>query len=484
MTDWHPNTGPQTTALQHTEFELLMGGSRGGSKTETGIVWMMKLINHSLFRGLVIRKNSDDLSDWVDRAHRMYSAYGAIVTGKPPLIRFPSGAKIRTGHLKDENAYTKYQGHEYHRIIIEELTQIPEEKYYLQLLASCRSSVPEIHPRVFLTTNPGGAGHAWVKERFIDISLPNVPYTYIYTLPDGRQLKRSRIFIPSRLEDTPQLMENDPNYVVTLEMLKDTDVELYKAWRLGDWNTFAGQFFREFKPEIHVMRSFPVDYADRDKMFIGGLDWGRTDPFSFHPSYVTRVYYTYPETNEIISFLRIVTYKEFYGTDQSPKEWGDKIKDGIPLKRFSWIQADNQIFNPQNDGSMSIFLQFAMYSDEEYRRLLKPASKERVGGWENMHNWLSIAPDGLPYWLITENCTNLIKSIPLLQHDEDIVEDVAASPFDHAPDGVRYMLKAIKWIDGRAGAINYKQRYVRSVPVTTPPMGVDADAFSKAAVRR
>ena len=48
------------------------------------------------------------LADWVDRAHKMYPY--AKVTGKPATIKFPSGAIIRCGHLKDESAYTKYQG--------------------------------------------------------------------------------------------------------------------------------------------------------------------------------------------------------------------------------------------------------------------------------------------------------------------------------------------------------------------------------------
>src|SRR3546814_9561209 len=55
---------------------------------------------------------------------------------------FPSGAVIRTGHLKDDQAYTKYQGQEYQRQLIEELTQIPTVKRYLQLTSSCRSTVP------------------------------------------------------------------------------------------------------------------------------------------------------------------------------------------------------------------------------------------------------------------------------------------------------------------------------------------------------
>jgi hypothetical protein len=83
---------------------------------------------------LVIRKNADDLSDWIDRASRMYAFAGVSIAYRPAILTFPSGAVIRTGHLKDDNAYSKYQGHEYHKMLVEELTQIPSEENYLKLI--------------------------------------------------------------------------------------------------------------------------------------------------------------------------------------------------------------------------------------------------------------------------------------------------------------------------------------------------------------
>ena len=58
------------------------------------MAWLLRASEHPEARMLVIRRNADDLADWVDRAHKMYPY--AKITGKPATIRFPSGAVIRT----------------------------------------------------------------------------------------------------------------------------------------------------------------------------------------------------------------------------------------------------------------------------------------------------------------------------------------------------------------------------------------------------
>lgn len=225
---WKPQP-KQEKALVRTEDEILFGGARGGGKTDTGQVFMIepKYIQHPKYRGLVIRRLSEDLKDWIDRAEYMYKPLGARFVGNPVEIQFPSGAKIRTGHLKDPKAFSKYQGHEYHKMLIEELTQIPRESDYEKLIASCRSTIPELPPQVMNTTNPDGDGYDWVKKRW---KIPDQPKEIVVS-KDPRT-SRTRVFIPSKLEDN-EFLQKDDGYKNMLEGLSDET--LRKQWKDGSW---------------------------------------------------------------------------------------------------------------------------------------------------------------------------------------------------------------------------------------------------------
>jgi len=234
---WEPQP-TQTKALVRIEDEILYGGARGRGKTDAGQAWLLYNIDKPYYRALVIRRNADDLRDWVDRARKMYAPTGAEFTGNPVEIRFPTGALIRTGHLKDAGAYTKYQGHEYQKILIEELTHISREKDYEALLGSCRSTHPDIKPQVFCTTNPDGDGFYWIKKRW---NIPDRPsYEPIVNEVNGRKL----VFIFSKLEDNKYLLQ-DKNYVNYLESISDDT--LRKQWREGDWSEpkIEGSYYGE-----------------------------------------------------------------------------------------------------------------------------------------------------------------------------------------------------------------------------------------------
>jgi hypothetical protein len=433
VTYWRPNPGPQTflLSLPFHVYEMLYGGARGGGKTDAGIVWIGEHQANPNYRGLVIRRNNNDLEDWVDRARKMYPH--AQVAYRPAVITFPSGAIIRTGHLKDSDAYTKYMGHEYQRMLIEELTQIPSEKRYLQLTASCRSTVPGIPAQIMGTTNPGGVGHAWVKERFIDFSTP------MKAKPDPSS-GRLRIFVPAKVDDNPPLTEADPAYVRTLEALKETDEDLWKAWRLGDWNIFAGQVFREFsQANVTARFDWPLDVCRKFITF----DWGYKDPG------VALWMALSPENK--YGIRRMFCYRELTQTGKNPEEWANDLRIINSVDPVNHIILPHDCFNKESGDSIAdIFARVGKLRVMPGRTLERGARLNRL---HLTHRWLGNADDGRPYLLIHPDCRETVKTLPQLVYSETNPEDVDTDGPDHHYDALSMGLLMEAPVFGDSGGV-------------------------------
>ena len=422
---WTPNPGPQEFALSLPDntYEILLGGARGGGKTQAGLVWIGEHQHNPAFRGLTVRKNADDLSDWIDRVRLMYPH--ASIAYRPAIITFPSGAVIRTGHLKDDQAYTKYQGQEYQRILIEELTQIPTEKRYLQLIASCRSTIPGLKSQVFATTNPGGVGHAWVKKRFIDFAAP------FKRKPDPTS-GRLRVFVPATVDDNPQLSLNDPDYVRSLDALQDTDMELYKAWRLGDWQVFYGQAFTEWRKDKHVVNKFdyPLDQCTR----IISFDWGYRDK-----GVASWLAFT-PENKWGVR--RAYLYRQLVQTQTDPDKWAQQIATFCSVDKVKYMVLPHDTY-AHKESADTIAARFTK-ALQPYGIPTKRADSStgsRLNRKSILHSFLADAPDGKPYFQAHESCTDFIESIPTLVYDESDIEQIAPGD-DHSYDSATYGLVA------------------------------------------
>jgi len=432
---WKPHPGPQTFVLTCFEEEILFGGSRGGGKTATGMAWLTRWTHHPELRALVLRRNADDLYDWIDRASRMYAPLGAVAVGKPAEFRFPSGARIRCGHLKDEDAFEKYQGHEYQKMIIEELTQIESEELYMKLLASNRSTVPELRPQMFCTTNPGGAGHIWVKKRW---GIPHQPMESIFTFDKGTEHRL--IFVPARVTDNPTLMKSDPQYVKFLDGLPP---ELRKAWRDGRWDIFAGQFFSEWDEQVHVVDRFDIPTS-----------WSKIrtiDPSGRNGN--TACYWLTVDWNGDVWI-----YREYYGTGLDSDQHAENIAKYSEGESYRYTVIDSAAFHK---------LGLPETTAEIYERHgvngLIPASKNRMEGWDAVHRYLRHSEGVAPKLRVFRNCPNLIRTLPQMITDEKNVEDIATPrQEDDAADSIRYGLQTFR-DQNSAKPMSYTEKRLRTL---------------------
>jgi len=354
---WEALPGGQEESLSRSEDEILFGGQRGPGKSVALMAWMVEpeYIAHPRYRGLIIRKSFEDLKDFIDRAKDFWRPLGVIFKGNPTEAFFTSGAIIRFGHIKDDNAYEKYMGHEYQKIGIEELTHIPKRGNYLMLLASNRSTIG-LKAQCFCTTNPQGPGNDWVQERFVDFSEPGVP--------KQDETGRWRIFIPGKLIENPHLF-NDKNYVAILESQLE---HVKRAWLYGEWGVGNMQYFAGIwdKPK-HVI---PTDYSliEGARWILRGLDWGYRDPF------VCLWCAIMPPPRRRVIFFREFTACGLTEPEQAQRviahSLGEKIQETI---------ADPSVFNLANNDRLA----GRSYADvwEEHGLYATRGMNRRAAGW-------------------------------------------------------------------------------------------------------
>ena len=359
--------GPQRDALVATEFEVFFGGARGGGKSEASRAWAVSgnpglpwwkqkrdgtmvpylvnqsYVNHPMYRCLILRKNQNDLEDWIDKAANLYKKIGGEFKARPYLeFEFPSGAKIICGHLAYEDSYERYKGQEFQRIVIDELTHIPSIELYMQVRACCRSAFPGLRPQMFLTSNPGGPGHGWVKDRFV---RPRDPDTKEFVPPKttirerfknpftGKEGIITRIYIPSKLDDNPKFSGADGADDTYTGVLSTNDEKWQRAYLHGDWDTLVGVYFSTFRPDgpgegepdhaCHVVKSGEIENKN-PKIHLArprkpwwpigmGGDWGYSHDAAFY--WGTKD----PETKQLI------VYREAYRERMTPVDVGVTI---------------------------------------------------------------------------------------------------------------------------------------------------------------
>lgn len=496
---WVPMPGPQQLAVALSKDrryrEILFGGARGPGKTDASIAIIGDRIKDPRAKQLVIRRNAGDLSDFEDRALQAYKSKGIKLRRNPMVLSGKGTGRVLGGHLKDDDAYTKYQGHEYSRINIEELTQIPKEEMYLKLISSARSKYPDLFPQVFNTTNPGGIGMAWVKRRFVkpDRDLCYV-FKHVYKWEDqeGRVQETRwhtiveketgiwRAYIPATIDSNPILMASDPIYVKQLDSLKHSNPDLHRAWREGDWDIQFGAVFEEFRQALHTFRRFDEYGVTQDQFKqsfrIAGMDWGYRDMGVIHWAAFDQV----TEREE-----RAFIYREMKNNKKTPEWWAEEFRKVQEVDPVDILALPHDAFNHLG-GREPIVDVFKHELNKLPPHLIPRIVKAdkltkdiKTAAVNATHSMLADGSDGKPLLLINQRCDYLIETLPTIVYAKETGgEHLDDNNEDHALDAMFYTLQTAYrergMVFGRAELIKkVKPSYVAGTKVTREDLGID-----------
>lgn len=407
-------TEKQDSFINSIAFETLFGGAAGGGKSYGQLVdGLLYALKYPKSKQIIFRRTFPDLEKSIIRTSlELYPKEVASYNSSKHTWKFKNGSIIDFGYIDNENDVYQYQSAEYDVIRFDELTHFTEYMY-VYMISRCRGANP--YPKyIKSSTNPGGVGHSWVKERFIDIGEPNKIHDIVQE--DGN--KTTRIFIPSFVQDNLFLMANDPDYLVRLQNLPEKEK---KALLYGEWDIFDGQFFTEFKRDIHVCTPFVIPktwriFRTRDY----GLD-------------MCACYWIALDWN-----MNAYVYKELYESNLIVSEAARKINE-MTDEEIYCDYAPPDLWNRNKDTGKSTADIFA-----ESGQYLTKADNNRITGWLAVHEWLKVIEDEQGQKTcklhIFSNCVNLIRTLPAVQHDEKNPNDVANEPHEltHAPDALRY----------------------------------------------
>lgn len=379
------------------------GGARGGGKS-----WALRrkltalCLHYAGIRCLLIRRTYFELKS--NHFTPLMKEFGTILQYRESekQFLFPNQSTITLGYCASDRDVLRYQGQEYDIIAIDEATQLSEHQF--SVLKACLRGTDAFPRRMYLTCNPGGIGHSWVKRLFIDREYHTDERAEDYC------------FISACVYDNPVLLQAAPDYVRQLESLPK---KLKDAWLYGKWDVFEGQFFPEFRSDLHVISPSAVPNGLR---YFVSFDYG----FDMLAAFLIG-----SDRQGNLFVLREVAIP-----NQTLHEAGLAVAEMVRGYPVQYAVASPDLWNRRQDSGRS---GFEILQPIPGMPPMRPADDRRIPGWRILREYLH-ENENMPFLRICDSCSLLIRSLPALLCDPDRIEDASDRPHDitHAPEALRY----------------------------------------------
>lgn len=420
--DFGKVSAKQRKFLQAETFFVCYGGARGGGKSH---VARLKAVGMALrypgIRILMVRCHYPELEENIIRPilrwlpEEIYS-----YNGTSRLMTFDNGSIIKFGHYDGDSAESEYQGVEYDVVFVDEATQLSERAFrYLQTVIR---GVNEFPKRFYLTCNPGGIGHRWVKRLFIDRQYEVHPED-----PERTENPDDYTFIPATVDDNPWLLQSSPMYVKQLANMPE---EMRRAHRYGDWDALGGNYFKGFgAAQICAPFKIPAHWP-----IYRSFDYG-LDRFSI-------IWWAVDEDG------RSWAFRHYEAKDLVVEQAAAQaIEHTMPNEKVLATYAPPDMWNRMKDSGKAMAELFFQYGLPIVR-----SSNNRVQGHMVMRDMMqpmdlndkfvkTLYPraEKLPGLMFFETLTGVISDIRDIQSDDKNPNDCAKDPHDvtHSVDACR-----------------------------------------------
>ena len=426
-----PNPGPQTNFLSASEREVLYGGAAGGGKSFAMLADPLHGLNDPNFSGLLVRHTTEELRELIQKSQELYpkAIPGIKWSERKSQWISPRGGRLWMSYLDKDMDVTRYQGQAFNWIGFDELTQWPTPYAWDYMRSRLRSASKDLGLYMRATTNPGGAGHQWVKKMFIDPApagqsfwATNIETGETITFPKGHSRVGEplfkRRFIPASLFDNPYLADTGDYEAMLLSLPEHQRKQLLE----GNWDINEGAAFPEFNRSIHVVE--PIDIPDGWPKF-RACDYG-------YGSYTGVLWFAVSPSEQL------VVYRELYCSKVTATDLADMILDAESEDgTIRYGVLDSSLWHKRGDTGPSLAEQMNMKGCR-----WRPSDRSRgsrVAGKNEIHRRLQVDEfTEQPRLVFFSTCTNTIAQLPSIPLDKKNPEDVDTNAEDHLYDALRY----------------------------------------------
>jgi len=429
---FRPNKGPQTDFLSSSEREVLYGGAAGGGKSYAMLADPLHGLNSANFSGLLVRHTTEELRELIQKSQELYprAIPGIKWSERKSQWISPRGGRLWMSYLDKDMDVTRYQGQAFNWIGFDELTQWSSPYAWDYMRSRLRSAyAKDLGLYMRATTNPGGAGHQWVKKMFIDPSplrepfwATNVETGDTITFPKGHTREGEplfkRRFIPASLFDNPYLSEGGDYEAMLLSLPEHQKKQLLD----GNWDVNEGAAFPEFNRKIHVVDPFKIPQS-----------WSRFRACDYGYGSHTGVLWLAVSPSD-----QLIVYRELYCSKVTATDLADMILDAEQEDgTIRYGVLDSSLWHKRGDTGPSLAEQMNMKGCR-----WRPSDRSkgsRVAGKNELHRRLQVDEfTDEPRLVFMSTCTNTISQLPAIPLDKNNSEDVDTKSEDHLYDALRY----------------------------------------------
>ncbi|MBQ8619728.1 MAG: phage terminase large subunit [Clostridia bacterium] len=433
-------TEKQRMFHESTADRVLYGGAAGGGKSYA-MCWdaLLRCLRWKGTSAYMFRRTYPMLeSTLIKTMMRIVPKGIGRYVGDRHEYQLINGSIIKFCYCDNEGSdLMNYQGAEIDWLYFDELTHFTQGMYDF-IVTRLRANIGAgYEPCVRCASNPGSAGHSWVKAMFVD-KTDNGKKIVKDTIVDPNTKEKQIIrvqYIPATVYDNPHIQKN---YIFNLLQKPKA---LREALLYGKWDAFEGQAFPEFTndPEhyadgcyTHVIDEFDIPHNWPRYV---SFDHGYTRPFSFGV-------WAVDEDG------RVYRYKELYGCVPgeankgvmiTPGEIGRQLADLLEPEFREGIHimgiADPAIWDRSRGESVEEQIRKA-FSGVTFMK----GDNTRIAGKMQLHERLKFGEDGKPMMYVFSNCREFIRTIPALAYDDKKIEDIDTDGEDHIYDETRYFL--------------------------------------------